>query len=283
METIIEIIGVNGETATIAGPRAGDKGVHLAPDLSGFVDPEVKVQSETPANLPGGRYVSHRIQIRHISFVVEIENDGSGSGSWGYRDSEWRKMWAYDRPATIAVTTRDGTRTLEAYLEHIEVVTEIDPHIQPINRVIMTVVAYDPFWWGEEEVHSLTLGNGTGTISVKDANPTDQPLFPIWVVEAPGTWTLPDYSFGPELADRTVELPELAVGEDTVVNTHPAERQLASANDTQVWARMGGVRFRHPIPPYTEEVDFEVSRSGAGTGEVQLRLRRPFSRPWGML
>lgn len=283
METVIEVTGVNGESAMLAGPRAGDKGVHMAPGLTGLMDPEVKVQSETPANLPGGRYVSHRIQIRRISFVVEIENDGSGSGSWSYRDSEWRKMWAYDRPSYIAVTTRDGTRTLEAYLEHIEVDTEIDPHIQSINRVIMTVVAYDPFWWGDEEVHELTLGTGTGTITVKDANPTDQDLFPIWVAEAPGTWTIPDYSFGTELADRRLELPALTSGEHTTVNTHPAERQLTSANDTQVWARMQGKRFRHPIPPYTEEVSFQISRSGAGTGKIQLRLRRPFSRPWGML
>lgn len=284
METVIEVTGVNGETAMLAGPRAGDKGVHMAPGLAGFMDPEVKVQSETPANLPGGRYVSHRTQIRRISFVVEIENDGSGSGSWSYRDSEWRKMWAYDRPSYITVTTRDGTRTLEAYLEYIEVDTEIDPQIQPINRVIMTVAAYDPFWWGDEEVHELTLGSGTGTITVKDANPTDQDVWPVWVVDAPGTWTLPDYSFtDPGLRGRRVQLPNLGAGEHTTVNTLPSERQLTSDNGTQVWARMNGRRFRHPIPPYTGQIDFEVSRTGSGTGKAQLRLKRPFSRPWGML
>lgn len=284
METTIEIVGVNGETAVIAGCRAGDKGIYLAPDVGGFFDPDVQVQTETPANLPGGRYVSHRIQIRHITFAVEILNDGSGSGSWRSRDSEWRKMWAYDRPTRIEVTTLDGTRALEAYLEHIEVVMTVDPNGQPINKTIMSVAAYDPFWWAEDDVYEIELGTGSGTITVPDANPTDQEVFPIWVVDAPGTWTLPDYSFtDPALRNRTVPLPTLGAGEHVTVNSMPSERQLTADNGTNVWARMNGRRFRHPIPPYTEEVSFQITREGAGQGKAMLRLKRPFSRPWGML
>ena len=285
METTIEIVGVNGEFATIAGDRAGDKGVYLVPDLSGLVDPEVDIVSETPANFPGGRYVSHRIQTRRVMFAVDILDDGSGSASWRYRDSEWRKMWAYDRPTEIRVTTRDGTRTLYAHLESIEVDTEIDPNIQPIVRAVMVAVAYDPFWWGDEETFTAEVASGTTeVISVRDANPTDQPVWPIWVVEPTGTWTLPDYSFNPrEHANRRIELPSLVASEYVVVNTTPTERQLVSSLGTPVWQRMNGKRFRYPIPAYTLDVDFEVSYQGSGTKEVQLRLRRPFSRPWGML
>ena len=285
METTIKIIGVNGETATIAGERAGDKGVYLASELSGFMDPEVVVQSESPANYPGGRYVSHRTQVRRVLFAVEILNDGPGFRSWRSRDSEWRKMWAYDKPTQIQVSTPDGTRTLNAHLESVEVVTDIDPNIQPINRTIMTVVAYDPFWWGIERTYEAEVANGFATVSVPEANPTDQDVWPIWVVEADGQWTLPDYSFkNDDLADRRVELPVLAVGEHTVVNTNPMARQLTSVTNSPVWQRMNGKRFRHPIPPYTGEVDFLVSRNGSSTSrKVQLRLQRPFSRPWGML
>lgn len=287
METIIEIVGVNGETATIAGDRAGDRGVYALPDIGGLVDPEVSVVSETPANYPGGRYVSHRIQIRRVMFAVDILDDGSGSDSWRFRDSEWRKMWAYDKPTEIRLTTRDGTRSLFAHLESITVDTEIDPNIQPIVRCVMTAVAYDPFWWADDEVFEAEVASGTTvTIPVRDANPTDQDVFPIWVVEPTGTWTLPDYSFDvdvPEHADRTIELPNLVAGEYVVVNSNPGERQLTSSSGSPVWQRMNGKRFRYPIAPYTRDVDFKVSYTGTGTKTVQLRLRRPYSRPWGLL
>lgn len=283
METVIEIEGVNGETFTIAGDRAGDKGIWMVSEVSGLLDPEVKVVSEAPANFPGGRYVSHRIQPRRLMFAVDIENDGAGSASGVYRDSEWRKAWAYDRPTKIHVTTRDGTRTLEAHLDQIEVDTKYDPHGEEVIRVIMNVVGYDPFWWGEEEVFEAEVGFGSYTFDVRNANPTDQLVWPVWAVEGGATWTLPDYSFRADLADRRVQLPALAVGEHVVVDTDPRTRQLTSVTDTPVWQRMEGRRFRHPIPPYTGEQSFMVTRTGEGTGSIQLRLRRAFSRPWGML
>lgn len=283
METVIEILGVNNVWFTVAGPRAGDRGVFLAPEVSGLLDPEVKVVSETPANFPGGRYVSHRIQARHVQFAVDIYDDGPGPASQVFRESEWRKAWAYDRPTEIKVTTVDGTRTLYAHLESSETVTKYDPHEEEVVRVIMNVVAYDPFWWGEDDVYEVT-GTGDMEVTVPAANPTDQLVWPIWVVEGGATWTLPDYSFtDASLADRRVELPSLAADEHVVVDTNPMARQLSSETNTPVWQRMNGKRFRHPIPEWTGGVTFQISRVGSGEGSAQLRLRRPFSRPWGML
>lgn len=283
METVIEIVGVNGDRFTIAGPRGGDRGIFLAPEVSGLLDPEVKVVSETPANFPGGRYVSHRIQARHVQFAVDVYDDGPGSVSQVFRESEWRKAWAYDRPTEIQVTTKDGTRTLYAHLESIETATRYDPHEEEVVRVIMSVVAYDPFWWAEDEVFEAT-GTGDMEIPVPSANPTDQLVWPIWAVEGGAVWTLPDYSqTDPAQAGRRIYLPSLEEDEHVVVNTNPMARQLASATNTPVWQRMNGVRFRNPIQPWTDEMLFHVNRSGTTEGTVQLRLRRPFSRPWGML
>lgn len=284
METVIEIEGVNGEWFTIAGPKAGDRGVFMVPEVSGLLDPEVKVVSDTPANFPGGRYVSHRIQPRRVMFAVDIVSDGAGSASGVYRESEWRKAWAYDRPTKIHVTTRDGTRTLSAHLEQIELDTRYDPHVQEVIRVVMNAVGYDPFWWGPEEIFEAEVGSGSYTFEVQDANPTDQPVWPVWAVQGGATWTLPDYNLtDPAQATRRVALPTLAANEHVVVDTHPTARQLTSATDTPVWQRMNGRRFRNPIPPWTQDIDFVVSRDGSGTGTVQLRLRRGFSRPWGLL
>lgn len=139
-------------------------------------------------------------------------------------------------------------------------------------------------------------------------NPTDQPIFPKWTVpgsqepipefprpfpegvpipweRAPFTqWVLPDYSFEPDKhAFRRLRLPGLIIGENCVVDTDPRVEQVTSQSGSQVWARMNGVRFRNPIPPWTKERTFHVTVTGCAPGQmVTLRLPRPWSRPWGL-
>jgi hypothetical protein len=145
-------------------------------------------------------------------------------------------------------------------------------------------------------------------INVVGLNPTDQYIWAKWTVpgsqqKVPGvdfpyppgvvikwatapiaTWTLPDYSFeDPDLADRRLRLPGLIYGENCVIDSDPRVEQVSSDIGSQVWARMNGVRFRHPIPPYTLERKFEISVAGVKAGQmVSLRLPRPWSRPWGL-
>lgn len=74
-----------------------------------------------------------------------------------------------------------------------------------------------------------------------------------------------------------------APAENCVIDSDPRVEQVTSESGSQVWSRMNGVRFRHPIPPYTPAKDFEVSVSGCVPGQmVTLRLPRPWSRPWGL-
>lgn len=146
------------------------------------------------------------------------------------------------------------------------------------------------------------------TITVNSLNPTDQYIWLKWTVpgseepvpsfpwpfppgvpipweRAPFTqWVIPDYSFeDPALADRRLQLPGLIRGEDCVVDTDPRVEQVSSASGSQVWARMNGVRFRHPVPPYTRSKDFQLTVAGCAPGRmVTLRIPRPWSRPWGL-
>lgn len=139
-------------------------------------------------------------------------------------------------------------------------------------------------------------------------NPTDQPIFPKWTVEGsteqipefpwpfpPGVdipwerapfvqWTIPDYSFEDDaLANRRLRLPGLIYKENCVIDTDPRMEQVSSESGSQVWARMNGVRFRHPVPPWTKNKQFDIKVSGAVPGQmVTLRLPRAWSRPWGM-
>ena len=74
-----------------------------------------------------------------------------------------------------------------------------------------------------------------------------------------------------------------APAENCVIDSDPRVEQIVSESGSSVWSRMNGVRFRHPVPPYTPSKTFEVSVSGCAPGQmVTLRLPRPWSRPWGL-
>lgn len=283
METVVTVIGVNGDRVVLSGEDVGADGIWLASKLDGFYDPEIKTVTKRRANRPGTKFISHRILERTIIFKVTIDN-GEGPGkTWEELDARWRKLWAYDRYSTIQVTTINGSRQLKARLEEIEVDMDYDPHTNGATDVMMTVVADDPFWYAEELIIDLVV-NGTATLSIPSANPTGNPIFPVWVLEAPGTWEIPDYDTSVTPHDpKMVPLPTLNIGEHTEVNTDPAERQLISQNKTPIWARMNGVRFRNPIQPYTEKINYTINVTATGPRKAQLRLPRPFNRPWGLV
>lgn len=97
-------------------------------------------------------------------------------------------------------------------------------------------------------------------------------------------WSIPDYSFeDPTQADRVLTMPGLLIGEDCVIDTDPRVEQVSSASGSQVWGRMNGVRFRYPVPPWTEKKTFQITVSGCAPGQmITLRIPRPWSRPWGL-
>lgn len=220
--TLIELEGVNGEIFNLT---TGDQGVYLATDVKGcFYDPPVKVVIEEPGNYPGARYLNHRILKRDIVFGVEILNDAkSGPRSWLSRDSEWRKAWAFDRDCKLYVTTPDsGTRYLHVRLfESPTVEMRTDPRGNQINLTVMSCIAYDPFWYEDDKVFSVTTSTDTRfdpvefdlpgdwpweptipkeelSITVGQAdgglNPTDQYIAPKWTV--PGsTEDIPEFGW----------------------------------------------------------------------------------------
>ncbi|BBC53745.1 minor tail protein [Mycobacterium phage JF4] len=82
--------------------------------------------------------------------------------------------------------------------------------------------------------------------------------------------------------DRTTE-GYTAPAENAVVDTDPRVEQVSSENGSQLWARMNGVRFHNPVPPYTKSKTFEITVSGAVPGQmVVLRIPRAWTRPWGL-
>jgi hypothetical protein len=71
--------------------------------------------------------------------------------------------------------------------------------------------------------------------------------------------------------------------ENAVIDTDPRVEQVSAESVSPLWARMNGVRFRHPVPPYTPAKSFEVTVSGCVPGQmITMRIPRPWTRPWGL-
>ena len=227
MKTIVELEGHNGDWFTIAGDRAGDRGVWLGTGVEGLFDPPVKTTYESPGNFPGARYLNHRIMRRDLVFGVEILNDPGTERGWGSRESDWRKAWAYDKDSILHVTTDlSGTRSLKVRLnEQPEVDMHTDPNGRSLNRTVMVVTAGDPFWYEKDVVYSAetkldTRFNPTFwtppwpweelpqeelALNVRRSdvgagvNPTDNPIFPKWIV--PGSSEpVPEFDWLPGVA-----------------------------------------------------------------------------------
>ncbi|MFC9995756.1 phage tail protein [Nocardia sp. NPDC127526] len=290
--TLVELEGVNGSWFTLSGPGMGEQGVILGTDLEGIFDAPVKTIWTEHAHQIGGTYAGTRYLKRDIVFGVWI--DDIDSGSWQFNDSEWRKAWAYDQDCKLWITTPDsGRRYLKVrLLEQPSFKPEKDPNLIKSARVIMTVCAGDPWWYDEEGytdtwvLESGTSGSGTVTID----NPTDQPVWAEWVLQGAARWTIPDFSFGDNSfgraeadKERRIKMPAQKPGQTFLITTDPHEDMLRDPAGTQVWSLMNGVTFNYPIPPYTKAIQLPVSVEGAAPGVgVQVRIKRNWSRPWGL-
>ena len=296
LTTEMWVEGPKGDRFTIAGPRAGDRKVEFATDPQGFYDPPVEVNYETPADMPGSRYLSHRYLARDLVWGVEVLHDGGGT--FITRTSDWRKAWSLSEETKFFIKTQtSGTRWLNMQLKsEIGAPFEVDPDRRNVHRLVMATIAGDPLYHSKPLVKGWTCQVDTsdrdGTtegdfeefeVVVPNANPTSQPIWPKWWCSAPGIWVVPDYGLEDPLTEnRRIVTPELLPGENIVIDSDPYERQVIAENNAPVWQRFNMIRFINPIPPYTKKVRFKVGVTGAPAGAtIRLELERKWVYPWG--
>lgn len=295
-EALVQVETFRGEWFTISGPGQGDRGVELSTKVEDLYDVPVETIRNSHAFQKGSSYGGKRIKHRIPVFGVDIV--GETGSEWELLDSEWAKGWDYDHESKLWVETESSRRYLSLSLfEQPKIDLEFDPHGELYAQVMMTCVAGDPYWYEPDETAQWvsttdTTGGGTASGDVTVHNPTNQEIWLKWVLQAyPGAiYSLPDFSFGDDReeravidANRVIQMPALIAGEHLLVDSDPDTTQVESNIDTAVYLRMGGVRFAYPIPPYTPPTSLPVSvtKAPAGVG-VQVRMPRPWSRPWGL-
>jgi hypothetical protein len=204
----------------------------------------------------------------------------------------------YDDQFKITVETGDSTRSLDLRLLQDPAAWETgdwegrDPHNVRASTLQVMAAAEQPFWYSDDLVFTWETETGSGATTVPYQNLGDVIVWPRFFVNAPGTWVLPDYSWGQEVkyqrqpgtdATRTFGLTPLLAGEDSDVYSDPDEEFIVAVNGAPVWARNDGDALIYAIAPRTPVTEVPISVSGANPGAgVTVTIPRRFSRPVGV-
>lgn len=289
----IWLTGMDGSHWDLAGPNAGFQGVELAPRPQWFIDAPAKTYwVQTNA---GFTYQTWRPDQRRPLFIVRI----AGTDMWAWHDTDSRFRLAlgmYDDQFTLNCASADGTRTLTCQLYDAPKAYETeqwegkDPHLFCESTLVISAACSDPYW--EDTPYVTTWqspGDGSGTITL--LNNGDVESWPRWQVTAPGTWTIPDFSWGNTYwgnaaadAARTVTLPTLQPGEGLDIDTDPkAVAPWAAANGAPVWYRSHGRMNIYPISRRTPATVCPISVADTiGVSVAQVTVPQRYSRPWGV-
>lgn len=277
--------GRDGSYWCLAGPGAGEQGLTISPNIQNLVDAPVKTLW-VPGPF-GEQYVGKRNQRREMVFAVQVYDEDPDN--WATIDSQWRWAWDYDQESTLSITTSDGTRTLGLrLLEAPKSYGPKDPHITADNPVVMTTAAEFPFWVEKPDQHDFTTVNTDHTWSQFVANNGDVPVWLKWTLTDNALWKLPDFSWGNDMysrgamdTGRTIYLPQLALGENVVVDSDPRVQTIVAANDAPVQHRWKGQDLLYPLMPgKSGEIPISVSTPGLIGAAARLTVPKWFSRPW---
>lgn len=152
------------------------------------------------------------------------------------------------------------------------------------------VTAYDPWWYGEDEVDRVELtGSGDHTLQVR--NPGDQLGFLRYIIPASDAdvyWTVPDgegtYPEGHPKAGQRIRhrLPLVQAGQIAEASQRPDKLPFRILGIPMSFGLMRQTRFTNPIEPGGELVDLpvtlETNAPNAGQA-IEVRLTPAYDRP----
>lgn len=289
----IEVYGCDGSYWYISGPDIDEEaGVSLNPKLTGAIDAPVKTLWMPGAF--GQEAVGYRWERRDMVFAVQTY--AQDPETWMTVDSAWRNAFDYVKETMIVYTTSAGSRWLKVRMLEEPKSYEGDaekgrsPFLTCEATIVMTVASELPFYQSDPLVWEWELPSGGptfGFVKLHIRNDSDVPVWPKWTLTAPGTWTLPDFSWGSEEygrgmqdAGRMVGIPPLSIYEDVVVDSDPRRQTILSANMSNVQGRWKGQDLLYPIGPGAD-AEIPVSIENAVNGAaLRLEIPRWYTRPW---
>lgn len=289
----IELTGRDGSEWVISGPGFGQQGVILKPKVSQFIDAPVKTLY-VPGPF-GEEFAGKRVQRREMVFTVQVGGEDMPPEDWADVDAAWRWAWDYQEESTMKVTVLDeaGTPVDDPrfiklrLLEEPKSYGEKDPYLTGDNEVVMTVTATFPYWRAADTTYEWATGSSSGSTTFNVVNDGDVEVWPRWALSAPGTWTLPDRSWGSAMysravadATRNVALPFLPAGAHASVDSDPRVQTIVCVNKYPAQQQWAGKDLLYPIQPGASgSIPVSVTGATGGAGVV-LTVPRWYSRPW---
>lgn len=305
----LEIRFRRGDTVfhTYGGLDEGIEGVKLAKEaVQGIYDAPVKTTWKTGA-FQRGSTQRHRKWL-HRDMELGFHVGGTMATSWGYNDSEFRKIFDYEDDPHEEIPTKtvmevetemSGVRMLDVLMYEAPIFNPpTDPHKNQHGFVILRLRAGQPMWYEVDEngedfpsAFESSSTSDTGTVTVH--NPTDQVMHQYWVIDR-CTPTIPDVQWvggkgerepGGDNGSRAITMaPITEIQGGAVVNLDPNELLIRDMNGTNILPSQGGKFFNYTIPPYTPPTELTVSYTDAPAGGARIELHQPrrWSRPWGL-
>ena len=279
----LQLHSSTGRVWHIHGASAGAEGVALLEGADGLWEAPIKSVWMQGAFQEGATYVGFRTEPLDVILPIGIR--GETYAEWAHADSLFRNdLGDPDSEFSLVAISESGRRELKLRLTDTPVnVRTTDPGEDHYTRLVVQARAGWPRWVGEAEASVFTSTNGNSSGFVTVSNPTDTWLYPLWVCDAPGKWSLPDFSWrDDQWKDRVINTPTLGGGEALTIDTYPANESYVSANGSNIAGRFGGVEFLFPIPPHTPPTQVPVQVSGGHPGaSVMVRMPRNWRRPRG--
>lgn len=283
MSVSLELHGANGRVWDIHGPRAGRQDVALLEGASGFWEAPITAVWMQGAFQEGATYLGYKTEP--LDVVLPLGVRGDTPQRWERNDATLMLgLGTPDDEFRLVARSSSGVREISLRITGTpELVGDRDYSDQGLSQYVVQARAGWPRWVAEPDVSVFTADTGDGSGFVTVSNPTDTWLYPQWVCDAPGRWSLPDFDWeGGRWADRIITTPTLGAGQDLTIDSYPANEPYVAADGSNIAGRFGGVLFLHPVPPHTPPTEIPVSVTGGQPGaSVMLRMPRNWRRPRG--
>lgn len=290
----LALIGRTGRRWDISGPNEAEQGLLLAPQPKHFYDsPAVTywIKSGGAKQLYQGFSYKRRDPLFGLICLGDKPED-----AMYVADQVRTDLGNPDDTFMLEAKSSWGTRHLKMRLLEIPEAFSTgawegkDPFLYDANTLLVSAAAEMPHWFADPETASWTVGSPNPLLH--PGNPGDVPIHPRWTLNAPGTWTLPDWSWGQEVDfsrsghdDSSLNYPVVTLlpGEDLELDTDPDKPfMLTHDGGFGPWMRSSGREMIYPVGRFTPPTAVPVSVSGASGGATAtIECDRWYSRPVG--
>jgi hypothetical protein len=292
--------GYGSQTFVTHGEGAGEQGVwNAAGQVQGLWDAPVKTTWKTGAFQDGSTMKAKKVLHRDLTLGFHITETRNPAQTAEQNESEFRKLFDYEvdqwdddpEPTTLHVETeQSGERKIDLLLSDTPVFEpELDPIMQQYFNLVLKLRAGQPMWYEDPVIKTAAASSASATLQIEVENPTDQPLRHKWILTR-ADWQVPDVSWkgarnrrypGGVYSKRAIPV---SVQNGCVISLNRQELMVRDVNYTNMLPTLGGMLFKHVIPPYTPKQTLTISYTNAPAGGAMAKLVQPrlWSRPWGL-